>query len=247
MYIFLHIQRCAGTWLIRNGDLFRDRWFAKVSADHTLSNVADIRKRVEDIQQNSQAKVFLHGHTLYYGIHEFIGASDPKYFAIVRGTEDRLISYYRYFYERYHGKGRSWHLPENLGTGGPFDQQEYEDYLRKCFSEPRINYDSTGFLNPMTRSFSSYQSHLIYEFNDSDLQRAKSNSSRIKIIYIDKLQELSEFLGYDLPINQPINQAKYDMYPSDGFMNELISINRYDKELYSYLRNESNSSDLRQS
>ena len=106
LYVFLHMKKTGGTTFahhieknLRPGEFL---WFFRYYGDYErVSNRTELKTKILSLSQRQRDKLkIIGGHSIYYGIDEWLPERDVRYVAFLREPIGRTISNYNFFRTR---------------------------------------------------------------------------------------------------------------------------------------------------
>ena len=98
LYIFLHINKCAGTTLrehIRNN--LKDDEFLLLYKHEKPIFKKKIGKYIKSLTKEKKDKIkIIFGHRVYYSLHKLFPDREVRYITFLRNPVDRTISHYNF-------------------------------------------------------------------------------------------------------------------------------------------------------
>lgn len=168
LYIFLHIHKCAGTFLVRmlernfpKNSMLSIYYYLKelglkdeyhIHAEEWVKNLPE--------RQREQVRVII-GHGAYYGIHKYF-PGEPRYILLLRPPLSRTISQYRFNLKSAKEYGHEF-------AGGSLRNDRVTPFLEWMESETRMRNYQTWYLH----NWLCRHDHYHHRVTAADLEEVK--------------------------------------------------------------------------
>lgn len=236
VYFFLHIPRTAGTTLITNL-----RYGLPKGSDLQLSPLPgrrfldrdEVDRHVDSLssQQRDRIRV-VHGHSVYYGIHEKF-ERPPRYVTFLRDPLSRALSNYQYMLANY-----DVFLADNDDGSLPRDKQELS--FERWWSVFQHDLQTAVVLNYLLDGKPGWE--VKHALAPADLERARQILDRFYFVGLtETFEEDSLFLYSQLGLEQllaePLNVRRGPPVElSPELRDRVVQDTRLDAQLYEHAK-----------